>query len=104
MNEFSKLLTGNTPLIQVDAVLSAPEVTMRPTAPEVYNIIIHSVKDFLERFKSFIRWMDGTCLPCQPISDGDEQIMFSFFEDIVQVIVLAGFFKLWVPIKLFLGP
>lgn len=36
-------------MFQVDAILSAPEIVMKPTETEVYNIVIHSVKDFLER-------------------------------------------------------
>lgn len=79
------MLTNNVPIFQVDAILSVPDITMRPSAAEIYNIIIHSVKDFLERFKLFTRWMDGTCLMCPPIVDGDQHFMFSFFEDIVQV-------------------
>lgn len=37
-------------MFQVDAVLAAPEIQLKPTASECHNIIIHSVKDFLERF------------------------------------------------------
>lgn len=58
---------------------------MRPTAAEIYNIIINSVKDFLERLKSFTRWMDGTCLLCPPIVQNDDPYIFSFFEDVAQV-------------------
>lgn len=37
-------------MFQVDAVLTAPDIQLKPTASECHNIIIHSVKDFLERF------------------------------------------------------
>lgn len=82
--DFSKLLTGVEPLFKVDAVLNSPDVAIRPNDTEIYNIVIHSVKDFLERFKLFTRWMNGTCLLCPPIGSGDEQYIYSFFEDIVQ--------------------
>lgn len=72
-------------MFQVDAILASPEIIMRPTAAEIYNIIINSVKDFLERLKSFTRWMDGTCLLCPPIVQNDDPYIFSFFEDVAQV-------------------
>ncbi len=37
-------------MFQVDAVITAPDIQLKPTASECHNIIIHSVKDFLERF------------------------------------------------------
>lgn len=85
LDDFCKLLTGVEPIFQVDAVLNSPDIVMRPTANEIYNIVVHSVKDFLERFKSFTRWMNGTCLMCPPIGNGDDQYIYSFFEDVVQI-------------------
>lgn len=37
-------------MFEVDAVLAAPEIIMKPTANEIYNIMVHSMKDFLERY------------------------------------------------------
>jgi dynein heavy chain len=49
LEDFSKKLMEDEPMFEVDAVLAAPEIDMKPAAHEVYNIMIHSVKDFLER-------------------------------------------------------
>lgn len=49
LNSFSNKLMQKEVLFEVDAVLAAPEIIMKPTANEIYNIIGHSVKDFLER-------------------------------------------------------
>lgn len=73
------------PMFQVDAILSSPDIVTRPAATEINNTVVHSVKDFLERIKSFRRWMDGTCLVCEPVMNGDEPYVFSFFEDVLQV-------------------
>lgn len=42
-------LLGTKPLFEIDAVLSTPEIVLKPTQSEIYNIVVHSVKDFLER-------------------------------------------------------
>lgn len=85
--DFERFLVGNTACFQVETLLVVPDVSMRPTTLEVYNIIIHSIKDFLERLKSFPRWMHGTCLECpqQRLPDSDKTHQFSMFEDLVQV-------------------
>lgn len=85
LEDFGKALTKDEPIFQVDAVLVPPDIITRPTASEVNNIMVHSVKDFLERIKSFRRWMDGTCLMCEPVMNIDGLYVFSFFEDVLQV-------------------
>lgn len=50
LQEFSDKLMQSDVIFEVDAVLAAPEIIMRPTANEIYNIMVHSVKDFLERY------------------------------------------------------
>lgn len=50
LDEFGKALDGDdTQLFHVDAMLSVPEIVLRPNGTEIYNIVIRSVKDFLER-------------------------------------------------------
>lgn len=49
LQEFGEKLMKNDVMFEVDAVLAAPEIIMKPTANEIYNIMVHSVKDFLER-------------------------------------------------------
>lgn len=51
LQEFSeKLAMSVEAMFEVDAVLAAPEIIMKPTANEIYNIMVHSMKDFLERY------------------------------------------------------
>lgn len=49
LQQFSENLMRQDVMFEVDAVLAAPEIIMKPTANEIYNIMVHSVKDFLER-------------------------------------------------------
>jgi dynein heavy chain, axonemal len=50
LQDFSESLMQSEVMFEVDAVLAAPEITMKPTSNEIYNIMVHSVKDFLERY------------------------------------------------------
>lgn len=85
--EFDKALNAKEAMFEIAVVLAVPDVIIRPSPPEVHNIIIHSVKDLMGRLKLFPRWMDGTCVVCEPQkqTDSDEYYLFSFFEDIVQI-------------------
>lgn len=49
LQEFTEKLMKSEVLFEVDAVLAAPEISMKPSANEIYNIMVHSLKDFLER-------------------------------------------------------
>lgn len=49
LQEFGEKLMRNEVMFEVDAVLAAPEIIMKPSFNEIYNIMVHSVKDFLER-------------------------------------------------------
>ena len=42
-------LLHNQPLFEVDAILTVPEILMRPSSTDAYSIMISSVKDFLLR-------------------------------------------------------
>lgn len=62
LREFSGKLMTNETMFEVDAVLAAPEIVMKPTANEIYNIMVHSMKDFLERYAniwSAWQWIFG---------------------------------------------
>lgn len=50
LQQFSEKLMQSEVIFEVDAVLTAPEIIMKPTANEIYNIMVHSMKDFLERY------------------------------------------------------
>lgn len=82
---FEKQLQGNVPIFQVDAILATPNISLRPTTTEIYNIMIHSMKDFLKRAHIFTRWMNGTCLPCPAQKIQDNIYVASFFEDLIQL-------------------
>lgn len=49
LQEFNENLMRSSVMFEVNAVLATPEIIMKPTANEIYNILTHSVKDFLER-------------------------------------------------------
>lgn len=49
LQEFNDKLKHSDVMFEVDAILAAPEITMKPSANEIYNIMVHSLKDFLER-------------------------------------------------------
>ncbi|XP_076299609.1 dynein axonemal heavy chain 10-like [Lasioglossum baleicum] len=87
LDSFNKTLTDSKPIFQVDAVLIASEAVLRPSPGEIYTIIIQNVKNLLEELKRFPRWMHGTCLECWPQKkEGvDDYVMFSFFEDVLNI-------------------
>lgn len=68
LNAFIRALDGGDdddndgPLFQVDAQLMLPEIILRPTANEIYEIIFQSVKDFLDRIAALKRWQPGSCI------------------------------------------
>ncbi|XP_050294970.1 dynein axonemal heavy chain 10 [Anthonomus grandis grandis] len=73
-------------LFQVDALVVTPEILLRPTASEIYNIIVRNTHDFFNRLKIFPRWMHETCLMCKPIQTSKrEAFLFSFFEEVMRV-------------------
>ncbi|XP_058811885.1 dynein axonemal heavy chain 10 isoform X1 [Topomyia yanbarensis] len=81
LEKFMHDLQQEHPLFEVDATLVVPEILIKPSAAEVYGIVINSVTDFLQRLKSFRRWMAETCLPVP----SNETYTFTFFEDVVQI-------------------
>lgn len=87
MEVLNKMLNRTKPIFQVDAILIASEVILRPSPGEIYNIICQDVRDLLERLKGFSRWMNGTCLECEPQKKefSEDLVLFSFFEDVMSV-------------------
>jgi hypothetical protein len=49
LKNFNDLLLGKVPLFQVEAALTPPHVVLLPSANDVYNSILRSVRDFLEK-------------------------------------------------------
>uniref|UniRef100_A0A8W7PMI7 AAA+ ATPase domain-containing protein n=1 Tax=Anopheles coluzzii TaxID=1518534 RepID=A0A8W7PMI7_ANOCL len=85
LEKFMNHLLHNQPLFEVDAILTVPEILMRPSSTDAYSIMISSVKDFLLRLKNFKRWTAETCLPCPVTKCEDKEFYFTFFEDVVQI-------------------
>uniref|UniRef100_A0AAY4CET6 Dynein heavy chain tail domain-containing protein n=1 Tax=Denticeps clupeoides TaxID=299321 RepID=A0AAY4CET6_9TELE len=86
LSSFNKSLTGNNPLFQIDAILSAPDIVLEPKYNEVYKLIMQCVRDCVESTKRFVRWMHGTCIECPPQQmDGeDEPMVFTYYSDVCQ--------------------
>ncbi|XP_074525804.1 dynein axonemal heavy chain 10 [Halichoeres trimaculatus] len=83
---FNEALLGNTPLFQVDAIVSAPTIVLQPQSNEIYWLLMQCIRDCVESSKKFVRWMHGTCIECPPQPTGveDETVSFSFYSDICQ--------------------
>eukprot|EP00062_Callorhinchus_milii_P021625 gi/632978548/ref/XP_007905975.1/ PREDICTED: dynein heavy chain 10, axonemal [Callorhinchus milii] len=75
-----------TPLFQVETILSAPEIVLKPSSNEIYKLTVQNIKDCVETTKHFIRWKHGTCIECPPkfIEGEDEPFTFSFYSDVSQ--------------------
>ncbi|GCC39259.1 hypothetical protein chiPu_0022938, partial [Chiloscyllium punctatum] len=86
LQQINVSILGSNPLFQVEVHLSAPEIVLKPTAPEVYQLTLQNIKDCMETTKLFVRWMHGSCIECSPqyIEGDDEPIIFSFYSDISQ--------------------
>ncbi|KAJ3602265.1 hypothetical protein NHX12_030024 [Muraenolepis orangiensis] len=83
---FNKALMGNTPLFQIETILSAPEILLQPKSNEVYKLIMSCVRNCPDGTKRFMRWMHGTCMECPPqrVGGEDELHTFSFYQDVCQ--------------------
>ncbi|CAL8247788.1 unnamed protein product [Merluccius merluccius] len=86
MQLFNKGLMGNTPLFQIETILSAPEILLQPKSNEVYKLIMNCVRNCVDGTKRFVRWMHGTCMECPPqrVSGEDELLTFSFYNEVCQ--------------------
>ena len=87
MEYLNKQLSSNKPLFTVDAALLASEVDLKPSPGEIFSIVLHDVKDLLDRAKSFPRWKRGTCLECIPVLEAlqENNTVFNFYEDIMNI-------------------
>lgn len=84
---YADKLKQDKAVFQVDMTLMEPEIVLRPSTMEIYNIILRNVRDCLEKLKLFPRWMNETCITSAPqrIEGTDDYFVFSFYDDIVQV-------------------
>ncbi|KAF2987534.1 hypothetical protein EK904_013207 [Melospiza melodia maxima] len=85
LQAFNAAILANVPLLQVEAVLSAPEITLRPNDSEIEKMTMQSIQDCVEVTKHFVRWMHGTCIECPPQHvRADEVVTFNFYSDVSQ--------------------
>ncbi|KAM3661462.1 dynein axonemal heavy chain 10 [Ammospiza maritima maritima] len=85
LQAFNATILANVPLLQVEAVLSAPEITLHPNDSEIEKMTMQSIQDCVEVTKHFVRWMHGTCIECPPQHiRADEVVTFSFYSDVSQ--------------------
>ncbi|NXQ07446.1 DYH10 protein, partial [Vidua macroura] len=85
LQAFNATVLANVPLLQIEAVLSVPEITLQPNASEIEKMIVQSIQDCVEVTKHFLRWMHGTCIECPPQHvKVDEVVTFSFYSDVSQ--------------------
>ncbi|XP_030756931.1 dynein heavy chain 10, axonemal [Sitophilus oryzae] len=86
LETFASKIESKELLFQVDALVITPEVVLRPTATEIFNIVVKTVGEFVERLHAFPRWMLETCLLCHPVQYGaKEEYLYSFFDDVIKV-------------------
>lgn len=87
LEKFCRYFTDRVLLFQIDATLVLPELQLRPSATDTFNIILKDAKDLLGRLKSFRRWMNNTCILCEPQRnpDTEEYLIFSFYDEVLQV-------------------
>ena len=98
-------MTSSKPIFQVNAALSSSEVVLKPSANEIYTIIMRDVKDLMERVKVFTRWMVRTCLECKPIKTeaATDFVTFSFFEDVMTIQVCVKL-KKYISVEFYMLP
>uniref|UniRef100_A0A182NRZ8 AAA+ ATPase domain-containing protein n=1 Tax=Anopheles dirus TaxID=7168 RepID=A0A182NRZ8_9DIPT len=66
LEKFMNHLVNSQPLFEVDAVLTVPEILMRPSSTDAYSIMISSVKDFLLSWQKYRNlWMYEKMSVCE---------------------------------------
>ncbi|XP_056647538.1 dynein axonemal heavy chain 10 [Diorhabda sublineata] len=86
LDNFNSKLEAKEPMFQVDAVVVTPEILLRPTATEIYNILIKNSKNFMERLKQIPRWQNNSCINCEPIKVSQtEEYLYSYYDEIIKV-------------------
>ncbi|XP_078467787.1 dynein axonemal heavy chain 10-like [Lampetra planeri] len=86
LNNCNSNLQSEKPLFIVHTIPSSPNVVLQPLPYDIHILALNSAKNCLASTKSFVRWMDGTCIetPPQFIANEDEPVVLSFFDDISQ--------------------
>uniref|UniRef100_H2ZL68 Dynein heavy chain tail domain-containing protein n=1 Tax=Ciona savignyi TaxID=51511 RepID=H2ZL68_CIOSA len=95
MTSFNDAVTGNEQLMQIETILSTPEIVLHPAVNEVHKLTVQCVRDCVESTKHFVRWMAGTCIetPAQQADGQDEPMLITFFQDIMHNPRIAELFS-----------
>lgn len=77
LEQFIEKIESKALLFDIDLVVEQTDIFLRPTVTDVYNTFLRNTADFLERLKTYPRWMDTTCLHCKPIKlQHDQDFLF----------------------------
>ncbi|XP_076804944.1 dynein axonemal heavy chain 10-like [Clavelina lepadiformis] len=84
LSTFNAAVVQNSQLMQMETILSTPEIVLHPPPKEVYQLTVQCVRDCIETTKHFVRWMAGTCLetPAQNVEGQDEPVLITYFRDV----------------------
>lgn len=73
------------PLFKITFSLQNVEIVIQPPVNEVNKALGRLVRSLVESSKSFVRWMDATCIETpeqKGASEDDEPIVFTFYWDV----------------------
>lgn len=74
------MLSGNTPIFQIEAVLIDSHVNLNPFVNEIGKVIIQNLTHLLNGMKMFPKWRKGTCITFSQELTMDHTT--NYFEDI----------------------
>lgn len=52
-------VSSNKPIMQIETIISTPEIVLHPSQNEIYKITANSIRNCVEATKKFTRWMAG---------------------------------------------
>lgn len=73
------------PLFRVSVSLQSVEIVIQPPVNEVNKSLGRLVRSLVESTKSFVRWMDGSCVETpeqRGANEDDEPVVFTFYWDV----------------------
>lgn len=73
------------PLFRISVSLQNVEIVVQPPVNEVNKALGRLVRSLVESTKSFVRWMDGTCIETpeqRGANEDDEPVVFTFYWDV----------------------
>lgn len=73
------------PLFKITFSLQNVEIVIQPPMNEVNKALGRLVRSLVESTKSFVRWMDGTCIETpeqKGTNEDDEPVVFTFYWDV----------------------